>query len=155
MSHLASETKMANRQTNHTAISTGLIAASISIFAICAFAAISIFWTFPSFIKAQSAVLSPQTSFIGPETSMVFGGEQYSVTGIKPCTHGGPNECIELTPGLNQFVYLRPAGSTAPNRGIVTITGTKDDAGISLKKIQYPDGLEKSFSPALAGTLVK
>lgn len=88
---------------------------------------------------------------------MSFGEKKYSVMGTDKCPVGflsqdTTHDCINLIPGETKVVYLRPLETKgAAYKGVIVITGTKENAGINLASILYPDGKVQSFSPSLLG----
>lgn len=104
--------------------------------------------------SACAGYLPQSTQFLRPDTVITFGEVKYSVRGIEPCQIGSDHDCINLTPGTMAYGYMYPVGSKNDAvRGIMIITGTKEKPIISLSNLMYPDGKEKSFSPALVGTI--
>jgi hypothetical protein len=101
------------------------------------------------------------TVVIGRDIVMSFGGKKYSVMGTEQCPVGFLSEtvahdCINLIPGETKVVYLRPLETKdAAYKGVIVISGTKENARINLASILYPDGKAQSFSPFLLGKLVE
>lgn len=107
-----------------------------------------------SAVSARAGDFPQSTQFLASGTVMTFGDKDYSVNGLEPCPEGLSSSCTALIPGQITSVYLHPVGSKKDvTRGVLIITGTRENPIISLSKLLYPNGIEKSFSPALIGKM--